>query len=121
MNTQYERYGDEWEAEVMKNSKLAITGMLRNVAKERDALTAEHKHRFVTCTWCGWRLDYEADGVEAARTTANEHALHCKADPRTAELATLRDLLYEFQNNPNIELGEIGHEKIEAALKAGQA
>jgi hypothetical protein len=28
------------------------------------------------------------------------------------------ELLHEFQNNPNLELGEAGHAKIEAILKA---
>ena len=37
----YQKYGDEWESEVMKNSKVVIIGMFRNVAKERDALQAE--------------------------------------------------------------------------------
>ena len=32
----YQRYGNEWEREVMKNPKAVIVGMLRGVAQERD-------------------------------------------------------------------------------------
>lgn len=39
----YKKYGDEWEKEVMKNSKKTIVEMLRRVAIERDGLEAvEH-------------------------------------------------------------------------------
>lgn len=39
----YQKYGDEWEKEVMKNPKKVIVEMLRRVAMERDGLAAvEH-------------------------------------------------------------------------------
>ena len=38
---EYKRYGDEWEAEVMKNPKSVIVEMLRVVAKERDTARSE--------------------------------------------------------------------------------
>ena len=39
----YQRYGIEWEREVMKNSKAVIVEMLRNVAKERDGFLAQQE------------------------------------------------------------------------------
>lgn len=36
----YIRYGDEWKKEVLRNPKMVIMAMLRNVAKERDDLYA---------------------------------------------------------------------------------
>lgn len=37
----YERYGDEWEKEILKNPKRLIVAMLRNAAKERDSYAAQ--------------------------------------------------------------------------------
>jgi len=53
----YEKYGDEWEKEVMKNPKKLIVEMLRRVAVERDELEAvEHTlagGRARVCPECG--------------------------------------------------------------------
>jgi hypothetical protein len=40
MEEKYERYGIDWQNEVMKNPKMFIVQMLRRVAMERDDLQA---------------------------------------------------------------------------------
>ena len=61
------------------------------------ALRAETNHRFVVCTYCGWRLDYESEKREAARESANAHALECEKDPRNIENAALRARVGELE------------------------
>ena len=66
-------------------------------AAELATLRAETNHRFVVCTYCGWRLDYESEKREAARESANAHALECEKDPRNIENAALRARVGELE------------------------
>jgi hypothetical protein len=52
--------------------------------------------------------------MDAAHTNAERLRYRkLELDDLMKRLAEADSLLYEFQNNPNIELGEKGHEKIE--------
>ena len=54
----------------------------------------EENVRYVKCTFCGWNHSYDAsvaDNADGAWEKANRHAMECKADPRNAEIAALRE------------------------------
>lgn len=60
---------------------------------ELAALKDFINHRFASCTYCGFRVNYLADNQadhDRAVEAINAHALTCDADPNVRQLAALK-------------------------------
>ena len=72
------------------------------------------------CTWgCGQTIISvkRADAVTESFTASELSALRAEVERSREIIADANELLWEFTENPNIEMGEVGHQKIEDYFK----
>jgi hypothetical protein len=93
MKSKNQEYIDIAANRMMADQVEQLRAELEQAREIISGLSAKLNERFTRCTYCGYKIDYNADS-EAETISAmfeiNRHALTCEKDPRAKELEQAR-------------------------------